>query len=92
MAIDPVSIVQWLTAAGPYAVTLIMGIWLTLERAERLAAQADATACRDRLMSDRTEQAAALAELGEATRNRIREHDERLDRVLDLCDARRRRT
>lgn len=72
----------WLTAAGPYAVTVILVVWLRLEREERIVAQRDANALRDRIMSDRQEQAEALAELGEATRNRLREHDEQLARTL----------
>jgi len=79
---DPASLLVWLTKAGPYAVTAIVLVWLKLERAERLAAQEDARKLRDERAADLKEGAEALAELGEATRRRIREHDDRIEEVL----------
>lgn len=73
----------WLTAAGPWAVALILAVWCRLEREERIAAQTDARALRDRIMEDRAEQAEAIAALGEVTRTRIREHDQMITAVLD---------
>lgn len=81
---DPATLVQWLIKAGPYAVALILALWLKLERAERIAAQKDAQQLRDKRAEELKQGAVALAELGETTRNRMREHDEKIGALLAL--------
>jgi uncharacterized protein YciW len=75
-------LVEWLVKAGPYAVTTVVLVWLKLERTERLAAQTDLIALHRQIANERKESATAMGELGEATRDRLREHDDRLDKVL----------
>lgn len=70
---DPTALVDWLTKLGPYAVAGILAVWLKLERAERVAAQADANQLRDKRTAEMRESVSALAELGEATRRTLEE-------------------
>jgi hypothetical protein len=70
---DPTTLVDWLTTLGPYAVAGILAFWLKLERAERIAAQADANSQRDQRAAEMKESTGALAELGEATRKTLDE-------------------
>lgn len=76
--VDPETLVNWLTALGPWAVAGLLAYWLKLERAERIAAQTEATALRDQIADERQETAKALAEFGEAMRNKIRDFTEQL--------------
>lgn len=80
------TIVEWLTRAGPYAVTLIVLVWLFLERRERLAAQEDARRLRDDAIVTTKESTTAMGQFGEAMRDRLRAHDERIDRVLEKIE------
>jgi hypothetical protein len=68
---DPVTLVEWLAKLGPWAVAGILAFWLKLERAERVAAQADANAQRDQRTTEMQDRTEALAALGEATRKAI---------------------
>ena len=70
---DPVTLVDWLTKLGPYAVAGLLAFWLKLERAERVAAQKDANELRDKRAQEMKERSDALAELGEATRRTLDE-------------------
>jgi len=81
---DPATLVQWLIKAGPYAVALILALWLKLERAERIAAQKDARNLRDKRAEELKQGTQALAELGETTRNRMREHDQQIGALIAL--------
>jgi len=69
--VDPVTLIDWLTKLGPYAVAGILAFWLKLERAERVAAQADANTQRDQRTAEMKDRTEALAELGEATRRTL---------------------
>lgn len=81
---SPAELVNLLTGAGPYAVTLIVLVWLWFERAERKASQDEVRMLNETIRDDRREQAVALAELGEATRNTLRDLDGRMSAVLEL--------
>lgn len=86
---SPVDLVSLLAGAGPFAVTLIVLVWLWFERAERKAAQDEVRSLNETIRNDRREQAVALAELGEATRNTLRELDGRLSAVIESRGVRR---
>jgi len=85
---NPADLLSWLTSAGPYAVTVIVSVWLRLERDERVKAQEDAKALRDQRFAEMKEQTELLAELGEITRNRLRDHDEQIARALEAVRSR----
>jgi hypothetical protein len=77
---NPADVVSLLTGAGPYAVTVIVLVWLWFERAERQASQNEVRSLNETIRNDRKEQAVALAELGEATRNTLRDLELRVSR------------
>jgi hypothetical protein len=68
----PTDIVGWLIDAGPYAVTLIVLVWLWLERKERLASQKAERELLRESREERGQTVKAMAEFGEATRNRLK--------------------
>lgn len=70
---DAVTLVDWLTKLGPFALAGVFAFWLKLERAERIAAQSDANVQREKRTSEMRERTEALAELGEAVRKTLDE-------------------
>lgn len=90
MPASPPTIVDWLTKAGPYAVTLLVLLWLKLERSERLSSQTEVKTLYGKMLAERGESVKAMADFGEAVRDRLREHDERIDKTLELVVMRRR--
>lgn len=85
---NPTTVVSWLTSAGPYAVTAIVLVWLRLEREERIKAQEDARVLRDQRYTEMREQTELIVELGEITRNRLRDHDSKIERAIEIFNAR----
>lgn len=90
MPTEPVTIVKWLQSAGPYAVTLIVLVWLFLERKERVSAQEDAKNLRDDAAKKAGDAATAMATYGEGVRDALREHDARIDKMLEQAKEPRR--
>lgn len=80
---SPPTVVDWLTKAGPYAISLMLMLWLIGERRERLAAQKDATDLRERMIKERGESTKAMAEYGSEVETALREHDTRIDALLE---------
>lgn len=79
---SPEALVDWLTKLGPWAVAGIVAYWLYLERKERINAQAEAKNLRIQIADERKETAMLLAELGEKTRDRMRELTDRIGEMV----------
>ena len=84
VAANIAQLIGFLPTAGPFVALMLLAWWLSLERKERIAAQADATAMRDKRVAEMKETTEALAELGEATRSCLKEHDQHVDRVVSM--------
>lgn len=77
-------LIAFLPTAGPWVAVMLLAWWLSLERKERVAAQIDARELRDKRATDLKEAAEALAELSEATRSCLKDHESHTERVLGL--------
>lgn len=85
---NPGDLIQWITGAGPYAVTVVVLAWLWLERKERVAVQKSERGLLNQLVEERGQSVQAMAEFGEAMRERLRLHDEALGKTLAVLDVR----
>jgi uncharacterized membrane protein len=92
---------DWVTkilqASGPYSTpaAVLMGVVikylltaLSLMEARAVKAEQDAITLRERRAEELVKATTAMGEFGEQMRNRIREHDENIERVLDLVQRR----
>jgi hypothetical protein len=72
---DPEQMTNFLTRAGPYAVTFIVLCWLFLERRERIAAQDDAKGLRTQMLDMQGKAITAMHDFGDEIKEGLREHD-----------------
>lgn len=87
VAANIAQLIGFLPTAGQFASILLLAWWLSLERKERIAAQKDANELRDRRASELQAAAETLAELGEATRMCIKDHDASVAQTIALLKA-----